>query len=134
MVRVYLDTDCILALVKKSDWLKRSVKRRIKNEKNLCTSVVSVVECRLVLLRENSFEEAISVENVLKEYKIKLLPLDEKILKMSNDLMKEYSGFKTFDAIHASYVMLYKEKMLSSDTIFPSIDGVDVENPKPKRL
>ena len=114
--------------------MKRPVINRIKKEKRLCTSVVSVVECRLVLLRENSFEEAISVEDVLKEYKIRMLPLDEKILKMSNDLMKEYSNLRTFDAIHASYVILCKEKMLSSDTIFSSIDGVNVENPKPKRL
>ena len=40
---MYLDTDCILALVKDSDWLKKPVQRRLKQEKKLSTSVLSIV-------------------------------------------------------------------------------------------
>ena len=80
MILVYLDTDCILALVKESDWLKKPVQRRLKSEKKLSTSVLSIVECRLVLLRESIPKEAFSVEKEIKKWKIKLIPLDEKIL------------------------------------------------------
>ena len=106
VINVYLDTDCILALVKDSDWLKEPVQKRLKHEKKLFTSVLSVVECRLVLLRESTSKEAFSVEDVIKEWNIKLIPLDNKTLERSNKLMKEFDFLGTFDAIHITTAFL----------------------------
>ena len=69
MVDVYLDTDCVLALVKESDWLKDAVTKRLRKEKKLYISVLSVVESRLILTREENLNVALRVEKILKNKK-----------------------------------------------------------------
>jgi len=130
VVKVYLDTDCILTLVKDKDWLKKPVEKRIKNEKKLCTSVLSVVESRLILIREENIDSALSVEEKIKNMNIKLLPLDEQILKESNHLMWQFDFLGTFDALHIATAKLKKEKILSTDHIFELIPGLPVEDPR----
>jgi PIN domain nuclease of toxin-antitoxin system len=130
VVNVYLDTDCILALVKDSDWLKKPVQKRIKKEKHLCTSVLSVVESRLVLMREDDIESVFKIENKLKAHKVKLLPLDEDIISESNNLMKDFDFLATFDAIHIATAKLHEEKILSTDHILKLVPGLTVEDPR----
>lgn len=130
MVSVYLDTDCILALVKEKDWLKKSVEKRIKKEKKLCTSVLSVVESRLVLIRDENIDVALRVEDILKNLKIKLLPLDERILKESNKMMKQFDFLGTFDSLHIATAKLHGEKILSTDHIFEMIPDLLAEDPR----
>ena len=127
---MYLDTDCILALIKDSDWLKASVQKRLKHEKKLFTSVLSVVECRLVLLRESTPKEVFSIEEAIKKWKIKLIPLDKKTLEKSKKLMQEFDFLGTFDAIHIATAILHKEKILSTDHIFSLIPKLKVEDPR----
>ncbi len=130
MVNVYLDTDCVLALVKDSDRLKEPVQNRIKDEKGLLTSVLTVVECRLVLLRENTPEEMFRIEKTLKDWKIKLIPLDEKVLKKSKQLMHKHDFLGTFDALHIATAINQNEKTLSTDHIFAIIPGLNVIDPR----
>jgi predicted nucleic acid-binding protein len=127
---MYLDTDCVLALIKKSDWLKEPVTKKIKGEKSRCTSVITVVECRLIFLREGTTKEALSIEKEMKRFNIKLIPMDEAVIKKSNDLIRKYEFLGTFDSLHLATAMLQNEKILSSDHIFPSIKGLIVENPR----
>ena len=130
MVDVYLDTDCILAIVKDSDWLKKSVEKRIRNEKRLCTSVLSVVESRLVLMREEDIESVFNIQEKLKSLKIKQFPLDENVLSKSNKLMKDFDFLAIFDAIHIATARLHNEKVLSTDHIFKLIPNLTVEDPR----
>ena len=132
MVKVYLDTDCILALVKDSDWLKRPVERRIKNNRRLCTSVLSVVEARLVLMREEDIGSVFKIEEKLKAHKIKLLSLDERIISDSDKLMRDFDFLATFDAIHIATAKYHKEKVLTTDHLFSLIPGLSVEDPREK--
>ena len=127
---MYLDTDCVLALVKDTDWLKESVQNRIRGEKSLCTSVLTVVESRLVLIRESTIKVAFDVEKSLDEWEIRLLPLDKEILIESKRLMKKYDFLCTFDAIHIATASHYNEKILSTDHLFPLIEDLTVENPR----
>jgi len=127
---VYLDTDCILALVKDSDWLKVSVEKRLKGEDKLVTSVLTVVECRLVLLREATIDEAFRVEEVIKCWKIKLIPLDEKVMKRSKKLMQQNDFLGTFDSIHIATALINNEPILSTDHVFSLISELDVEDPR----
>lgn len=130
MVKVYLDTDCILALVKDSDWLKKMVEKRIQNEKRLCTSVLSVVESRLVLMREENIQTALCVEKELKKHRIKLLPLEENMISESNRLMEEFDFLGTFDALHIATAKLHREKILSTDHILKQVPDLFVEDPR----
>lgn len=127
---MYLDTDCILALVKESDWLKEPVEGRVKGEKKLVTSILTVIECRLVLLREATTEEAFRVENVIKTWKIKLIPLDEKVMKRSKKLMQQNDFLGTFDSIHIATALINNEPILSTDHVFSLIPELDVEDPR----
>lgn len=127
---VYLDTDCILALVKESDWLKEHVEKKLKKEKKLYTSVLSVVESRLVLMREANLEIVLSLEEKIEKMNIKLLPLDEKILRESKKLLLEYDFLGTFDALHIATARRYREKILSTDHIFTLISDLKVEDPR----
>lgn len=59
---MYLDTDIILSQIKERDWLKEVVRRKLSEiNEDFCTSAITVVECQIVLLREESREEAIKV-------------------------------------------------------------------------
>ncbi len=130
MVEVYLDTDCILALVKDKDWLKETVQKRLKNERKLCTSVLAVVESRLVLMREADLDDALKVEEKIEEMKIKLLPLNEKALRESKELMMEYDFIGTLDALHIATAKLHKETILSTDHLILSLPDLKVEDPR----
>ena len=127
---VYLDTDCILALVKEEDWLKQDVMDFIRGKKNLNTSVITVLECRMVLLRKEEVDIALKVEEIIKEYGINLYPLTENILKKSNELMLQYGFIQTFDAVHAATAIVYQQKMVSTDHIFPKVESLLVDNPR----
>jgi hypothetical protein len=126
---MYLDTDCILALIKESDWLKEPVQKRLLKEKGLCTSVLSVIECKLIFAREEKLETSLLVEDKITKEHIKLLPLDEKVLTLSNDLQKRYPILGIFDSIHIGTAIINKERILSSDHLFPQIAEISVENP-----
>jgi uncharacterized protein with PIN domain len=130
VVNVYLDTDCILALVKDSDWLKAPVEKRLKNEKRLVTSALTVVECRLVLLREASLQDAFRVEDVIKKWKIKLIPLDDKVLERSKKLIQQNDFLATFDSIHIATALMNNEQILSTDHVFSLIPELVVEDPR----
>jgi len=130
VILVYLDTDCILALVKDSDWLKEPVTKKIKREKKLSTSVLTVIECRLVLLRENTPEEAFRVEKVINKWKIKLIPLDEQVLKQAKKFMQEFDFLGTFDAVHIATADLNCETILSTDHVSSLIPNIEVVDPR----
>ena len=54
---MYLDTDIVLSQIKKRDWLKDVVRRKLSE----IDSAITIVECQIVLLRKESREEAIKV-------------------------------------------------------------------------
>ncbi len=88
------------------------------------------MESRLVLIREENIDIALSIEEKLKNLKIKLFPLDEYILKESNRLMEQFDFLGTFDALHIATAKVYKKKILSTDHIFGMIPGLSVEDPR----
>ena len=50
---MYLDTDIVLSQIKEKDWLKEIVKRKLsKIDEELKTSAITIVECQIVLFRE----------------------------------------------------------------------------------
>ena len=130
MERVYLDTDCVLALVKDQDWLKGSVLSRIKNEDSLVTSVLTVVEMRLVLLRDMNIKKVVEKERSFESYQIELIPFEEDIQKISLELMSKYEFLTTFDAVHAATAISHQIKLISTDRSFPRIKGLLVEDPR----
>ncbi len=129
---MYLDTDIILALVKKEDWLKRYVD--FDSLQPARTSVFTLIEARLVLEREYSRKEALAVLSTVLKKNISLLSLDECILKKSQELLEQYIQLNHFDSIHAAFALVHDETLVSTDHIFKAISGLKIQNPRSSEL
>lgn len=125
---MYLDTDIILALIKKEDWLKKYI--NIKKIKSPKTSVLNVLETRLILLREYSRKDAIDALNKIRNNKIKILEVNERIIEKSQKLIEKYPSLNMFDAIHAASAIINSEKLLSTDSVFDVIEEVNKIDPR----
>lgn len=125
---MYLDTDVILALIKKEDWLKKYVD--IDKIKPAKTSTLTITEARIVLLREYSRERALEVLPKIKKLGIKIISIDEKILDKSQELIEKYPNLNMFDAIHAACAIINKEILISTDTVFHLIEEVHNKDPR----
>ena len=124
---MYLDTDIVLALIKKDDWLKPFV--NLKKISNPVISAAVLIELELVINREYGKDKVEGLIKEVKNLKIKSEPISSDVIYKSAELMKKYN-MTTFDAIHASYCILNKEKILSSDTIFDSIKDIKRIDPR----
>ncbi|MFO8051191.1 MAG: PIN domain-containing protein [Thermoplasmatota archaeon] len=102
MERIYLDTDCILALIKDKDWLKDHVIQRLESEKDLSTSIITILECKLVIAREIGREMILDVGDSIDDLGVGIIPLNKEIETISNELLKEYPFLGIFDSIHAA--------------------------------
>lgn len=122
---MYLDTDVILSQLKERDWLKESVEKKLgeMNEK-LKTSAITIVECQIVLLREDSRSSAIDVLDRIREFRVEVLPLTEEVLQLSKELLEKYPKLNIFDSLHLAHVLHEGEKIMSTDSLFDEIEGV----------
>ncbi|MBI4980220.1 PIN domain-containing protein [Candidatus Woesearchaeota archaeon] len=125
---MYLDTDIILALVKKEDWLKEHV--NFSKLRPATTSVFTVIEARIVLEREYSREEALSVLPTIRKLNIQLLPLDERVLGKSEELMQCFPRLNIFDSVHVAFALIYDDILVSTDTVFPTITNLKCKDPR----
>ena len=125
---MYLDTDIILALIKKEDWLKKYVK--ISSLKPAKTSALTIIEARIVLEREYGKKESITALSKINHFKIQIIPLGEKTLEKSNELMEKYPKLGIFDSIHAACSMLANETLLSTDSVFLTINELRIKDPR----
>ena len=125
---MYLDTDIALALAKEEDWLKEHVVKL--NLEHAKTSVLTIIEARLVLNREYSREKALQVLDKIKKLKIGLISLDEEIIAKSQELIEKYNKIGIFDSIHAATAIVNSEELISTDSIFGEIDEVNNKDPR----
>lgn len=125
---MYLDTDIILALAKKEDWLKRYVD--LASLQPALTSVITIIEARLVLEREYSRKEALAVLSTISKKNITILPVDEKIIQKSQELLEQYHQLNHFDSLHAAFALVHNETLVSTDHIFKEIAGLKTKNPR----
>ena len=115
---MYLDTDVLLALLKEKDWLKQFVTP--EKVRDCCTSVLNVLEAKMVLLREEGTADKLISK--LKSLKITLLPIDEAMLEKSEDLLSTHEHLGIFDSMHAATCFVKNEKMFSTDHIYDELE------------
>ena len=126
--QMYLDTDIILALIKEEDWLKKYV--HFSQLQCPQTSVFTIVEARIVLLREYSRKEALSVLPQIKKLNVQLLPLEQQIIEKSQELLATYPQLNIFDAVHAASAMIHNEIIVSTDSVYQKIVGLKRKDPR----
>lgn len=125
---MYLDTDIILALIKKEDWLKSHV--NLSKLQPARTSVFTLIEARIILEREYSRKEALRVLPVVSKLGITLVPFEEAVLRKSLELSEKYPQLNTFDSVQVAFAMVHDEILISTDTLFPKIEGLKVKDPR----
>ena len=122
---MYLDTDIVLSQIKRKDWLKEIVKRKLSEiNEELGTSAITIVECQIVLLREEGREEAIKVMEKIESLGLRILPLTKEVLKKSTELLSKYPKLNIFDSIHLAHAILEGERILSTDRLFDEVKEV----------
>lgn len=126
----YLDTDCILALIKESDWLKSHVENAVGPDEKYYMSVLTVIECKLVISREDQREKIHDLNVRIMDHNIELLPVDNYVERVSDQLLKKYDFLGIFDSIHAATAIINGLTILSTDHIFPLMEELSVNDPR----
>ena len=125
---MYLDTDILLSLIKKEDWIKPYVDlKKIQNPK---TSVFAIIEAELVVSREYGRKDALKVMDNISKNKIKVVNFTEEILRKSIEFMEEYEKLNIFDSVHAAFSFVLKEKIISTDSVFDSLKEIEKIDPR----
>lgn len=125
---MYLDTDVVLALAKKDDWLKAAATRAVRRHRPLRTSALTLVEAELVLEREVGREAALAVRRVVTRRRVEVIPLSIEILAEADKLRRRIPVLHLFDGIHLATAKLAGETILSSDLLFAKLGIVPVES------
>ncbi len=126
----YLDTDCVLALIKDTDWLKNDVERILEDHHDRYTSILTVIECKLVISREMNRNRIHDIDGSIQKWNISFLPLDPEVEKVSNQLLKKYDFLGIFDSIHAATSIVHGLSIFSTDHIFPLMEELSVIDPR----
>ena len=122
---MYIDTDIVLSQIKERDWLKEIVKRKLSEiDEELCTSAITIVECQIVLLREEGREEAIRAMEKIESLGLRILSLTKEVLAKSTELLSKYPKLNIFDSIHLAHAILEGERILSTDRYFDEVEEV----------
>lgn len=113
---MFADTDFLLALVKESDWLKRSAGNILEKHKgSISTSVSVMIELAIVCkrLRLNVIDTFASV--------FELVEINEEMYKLCLDaaLYVEKDMLNVFDAFHAAYCA--GDVIISSDSAYDKL-------------
>lgn len=128
---MFTDTDFLLALVKESDWLKRSAENILEKHKGIINTSVSVmIELAIVCkrLRLNVVDTFASAFELVK--------INEETYKLCLDaaLYMEKDALNVFDAFHAAYCG--SDAIISSDSVYESvgIKRIRLEGPEGEKL
>lgn len=115
-MRVYAETDFILALAKKDDWLKPGAQRLYQQHKgDIETSVVTIIEVALVAKRHDLDLDAM-LGSVFELAHVRGIALEE---AMRAAHLITHEGVGVFDAFHA--VMSRGVPIMSSEKVYERI-------------
>jgi len=93
-------------------------------------SVLTVIECKLVISREDQREKIHDLNVRIMDHNIELLPVDNYVERVSDQLLKKYDFLGIFDSIHAATAIINGLTILSTDHIFPLMEELSVNDPR----
>ncbi|MDS0297773.1 PIN domain-containing protein [Halogeometricum sp. S1BR25-6] len=128
---VYLDTDVVLAVLKADDWLSSVVDLDVIDDPK--TSVSTCIEVQYAMQDEWSRERLTTVHEALQEEGIELVPLETEHVAAGGALQRRYDRLNLFDAIHLGAADVLGETLVSTDTLYPTIEEIDTVDPRDLR-
>lgn len=125
---MYVDTDVVLAVLKDDDWLGSAVDLdAIRDPK---TSVATCIEVQYAMQDEWSRERRSAIHDRLDEEGITLVPLRVDHVAAGSTLQRSYERLNLFDAVHLGTARTLKEPIVSTDTLYPSIEEIEHVDPR----
>ena len=125
---VYLDTDVILALLKVDDWLASQVDPATLAEPK--TSVATAIEVQYVMEDEWNRDRLSTVHDAIVDEGVDLVPLTTDMMDEAGSLRRSYGRINVFDGVHLGAAKAHNEPIVSTDTLYPEIDGVNHIDPR----
>ena len=112
-LKMFADTDFILALIKDSDWLKKNAIKILKNNKDRITTSISVMIELAIVCNRLKINVLNAFTNVLE-----LVDVSEEIYSicMQAAVYIEKYNLTVFDAFHAAFCG--SDKIISSDSAY----------------
>ena|SRR3989338_2709251 len=127
---MYIDTDILLAFVKKDDWLKPYVS--IGKIKNPRSSVFAIIEAEIVLSREYSRKDVVRMLDEISRTNIEILDFTKQVLGKSCEFLQKYERLNVFDSVHAAFSFIHNESILSTDAVFDQI--IEIKRMDPREM
>jgi predicted nucleic acid-binding protein len=128
IANVYLDTDVVLAVLKADDWLSSSVDIEAIDDPK--TSVSTCIEVQYAMEDEWDRERLTTVTESLRDTEIGLVPLEAEHIVAGGRLQRRYDRLNLFDAVHLGTADVLGETLVSTDTLYPSIEEIETVDPR----
>lgn len=125
---MYLDTDPILALLKRDDWLASSVD--LESLEAPKTSVATAIEVQYVMEETWNRDRLADAHREIAAEGIELVPLTADTMDVAGDLRRRYSSLNVFDAVHLGTAKTREAPIVSTDTLYPDIEEVEHTDPR----
>lgn len=125
---VYVDTDVVLAALKADDWLTSAVDLEAIDDPK--TSVATCIEVQYAMQDEWDRERRTTVHERIAEEGLTLVPLRFEHIAAGSTLQRSYDRLNLFDAVHLGVATSIDEPIVSTDTLYPSIDEVEHIDPR----
>lgn len=135
MIPILIESDLLLASIKKEDWLK-PVAERILEEidsgrlKGVYASTVTIQEIVFWFYNRQLLNELARVVNILLHLKnIEWIELTPETCLTASILISEYN-ISPFDAYHAATALPRDRTILSTEHVYDEIKGIKRIDPK----
>ena len=125
---MYVDTDVVLATVKVDDWLASSVD--IDSIDAPITSVATCIEVHYAMEDDWGRERLTRIHELIEAHGVSLVALETGHVDAGMTLLRSYDRLNQFDAIHLGVAWMLEEPIVSTDTLYPSIDEIDHIDPR----
>lgn len=125
---MYLDTDVILASIKDDDWLASEVDLASIDEP--VTSTATTMEVQYVMQDEWPRERLAAAATDIDETGVELVPLTEEDVRAAGTLRDRYARVGVFDSVHLAGAWTRDVPIVSTDTLYPSIEEVEHIDPR----
>ncbi|QCC47525.1 type II toxin-antitoxin system VapC family toxin [Halobellus limi] len=125
---MYLDTDVVLAVLKADDWLSSEVDLESIDDPK--TSVSTCIEVQYAMEGEWDRTRLTTVNESLAAEGIALVPLREEHIEAGGALQRRYDRLNLFDAVHLGTADVLDETLVSTDTLYPSIEEISTIDPR----
>lgn len=125
---MYLDLDVILAELKDDDWLSSAVDLTSIDAPK--TSVATGIELQYVMEDEWERNRVVRAHEEIADRNIELVSLTADALEAARERRSQYESVNVFDGVHLGSAHVLDEPIVSTDTLFPEIDGVEHVDPR----